>query len=393
MRMSLTSRKEYLSKMRARYSKAISRATKTTIINEIVEVLGYHRKYAIQVLSVKKQPNSHARKRRRSSKYGVVKSVVMKVWQALDYPCAERLHPVLLSTAELLAQHGEIHIDATIRQLLATISRSTLARMLVKSRAARAPRMSPPRKRTQLERQVPIERYASGEMRPGALEIDLVEHNGGSSLGHYAYTLSVVDVATGYSRRRSVLGKGQAAVHRELESIFSSWPYSIWGVHTDNGTEFLNSHLIRFCQAKGFKYTRSRPYKKNDNPHVEQKNFQHVRCLVGYERYDTPEEVAWLNRIYEVYDLYVNLYQPSRKLVSKERMGSRVRKVYDVARTPLQRAFDARVVSPESVEQYKKLYHSLNPLAIHRQIEKLLSCCPTHGEKEESKQEVNAAAN
>ncbi|MDP3058744.1 MAG: hypothetical protein Q8N36_04740 [bacterium] len=160
--------------------------------------------------------------------------------------------------------------------------------------------------------------------------------------------------------------------------LIMSWPYPIWGVHTDNGSEFLNGHLIRFCKTNGLKFSRSRPYKKNDNPHVEQKNFQHVRCLVGYERFDTLEQVEWLNKLYEIYDHYVNLFQPSRKLISKERLGSRVKKEYDTAKTPLRRAIETKVVSQEVVDKFENLYQSLNPLALHRQIESLVAFCPSH---------------
>ena len=293
VRMSLSSRKEYFPTMVERYRKAKKRTEKTRIIDELVTVLGYHRKYAIQVLK-RGGLQPVRQKRKRSSKYHLARPAIMVVWEALDHPCAERLHPVLLQTAEVLSKHGELHLCANVRQLLASISRSTLARMLTKSRSIKRYRMSPPRRRTHLQSQVPVERYQSGELRPGALEADLVEHNEGSSIGHFVYTLSVVDVATGYSRRRSVLGKGQLGVHRELKKLIMSWPYPIWGIHTDNGSEFLNEHLVRFCKANAIKFTRSRPYKKNDNPHVEQKNFQHVRTLVGYERFDTPAQVCLL---------------------------------------------------------------------------------------------------
>jgi len=369
VRLPMKCRGSYILGVRKRFSDAEGKAEKTVIIEEVVAVLNYHRKYAIHVLNASTVRGSGRRKRKRSSKYLPAKPVILKAWEALDFPCAERLHPVLAVTADLLAQHGEVHMSPEVRLLVATISRPTLARLLSKSRSTKAPRLSVPRKRTQLEQQVPIERYASGELRPGALEIDLVEHNGGSSLGHFAYTLSVVDVATGYSRRRAILGKGQTIVHKELAEIILNWPYAIWGIHTDNGAEFLNHQLIRFCKDRKIAYTRSRPYKKNDNPHVEQKNFQHVRRLVGYERYDTPEQVEWMNKLYDAYDLYVNLFQPSQKLISKDRHGSKVKKRYDAAKTPLQRAIEAGVLSPEQTSQYRTMAATLNPLALYRQLE------------------------
>ncbi|MDP3058745.1 MAG: hypothetical protein Q8N36_04745 [bacterium] len=195
MRMSLSSRREYLPTMVARYKKAKGRSEKTMIVDEVVAVLGYHRKYAIKVLKETKPRRADKRKRKRLSKYFAALPSILLVWRALDYPCAERLHPVLIQTAKLLEKHGEIQLSSDVRQHLTAISRATLARMLKKSRSSKAPRMSQSRKRTLLEKQVPIERYATGELRPGALEADLVEHNGGSSLRHFAYTLSIVDVA------------------------------------------------------------------------------------------------------------------------------------------------------------------------------------------------------
>ncbi len=366
--MALKCRRSYVLGARKRFAKAEDKDAKTVIISEVTTVLDYHRKYAIHVLNTSKVRDSGRHNRKRSSKYLPAKPVILKAWEALDFPCAERLHPVLMTTADLLAQHGEVHMSHEVRLLVAAISRPTLARLLGKHRSSKASRLSTPRKRTQLERQVPIDRYASGELRAGALEIDLVEHNGGSSLGHFAYTISVVDVATGYSRRRAILGKGQTIVHKELAGVVLSWPYAVWGIHTDNGKEFLSHQLIRFCKEKNITYTRSRPYKKNDNPHVEQKNFQHVRRLVGYERYDTPEQIEWMNKLYEVYDPYVNLFQPSQKLIAKERHGSKVKKLFDVAKTPLQRAIEAGVLTPEQTSQYEQMVATLNPLALYRQI-------------------------
>ncbi len=337
----------------------------------MVNNLQYNRKYAIQVLNRARLKSVN--KRTRPLKYRASLPVILKVWQALDYICAERLHPVLLETAELLAKHQEIELTEEHWQHLSSISRATLARMLKSSRQVRRKRTTWPKKASYIKSQIPIKSYEWQEKRPGALEIDLVEHNGGSSIGHFAYTLSVVDVVTGYSRRRAVLGRGQIGVHKEVKRIVFEWPYAIWGIHTDNGSEFLSAHVLKYCEQNCFQFTRSRPYKKNDSPHVEQKNFQHVRCLVGYERFDTLEQVDWLNTLYEQYDRYVNLFQPSRKLVSKERHGSRVKKGYDTAKTPLKRALEAGVVAKETADKYQKLYHSLNPLKLHQQVEQLLT--------------------
>jgi hypothetical protein len=381
MTMSIKSRREYLNEMRQRYFKAISRSEKANIINEVAKVTGYHRKYTIALLN---QPPSSPRppaKRHRPLKYLESMLVIQLVWEALDYPCAERLHPVLTSTAELLELHNELTLTTEISEQLSQISRATLARRMAKwSSPKRAlPKFRPNNK---IRTEVPIDIYAWDEDRPGALEVDLVEHNGGSSLGQFAYTLSMVDIVTGYSRRRAVLGKGQLGVFKELKLLISQWPFTPWGLHSDGGSEFINGHLVKFCKEYGLKFARSRPYEKNDNAHVEQKNRQFVREMVGYERYDTPEDVAWLNDVYALLDTYASLYLPMRKVIFKERKGAKVTKRYDEARTPLQRLLDKGLLDDTAEQAIMEQYRNSNPLAIHRQLEDLLAMGPQESDVE-----------
>lgn len=314
--MSLQARREYLVVMRRRYVSASGKAERARILTEVVEACGYHRKYAIRVLRTPVQSGRPAI-RRRPKQYKKALPAIQLAWTALDYPCAERLHPVLLPTVEQLARHGEVALDPTICEQLAQISRATLARRLREMPTPKARRMAgSPRPGSALRSEVPLGRYAWDESRPGALAVDLVEHNGGASLGHFAYTLTMVDVVVGWSRRRAMMGRGQAGVHDAIRLLLDEWPYSAWGLHSDNGGEFLNNHLLRFIRARGLTMTRSRPYKKSDNPHVEQKNRQFVRDVVGYARYDTPGHVVWLNTVYALLDPYANLLLPSRKVVS-----------------------------------------------------------------------------
>ena len=179
-----------------------------------------------------------------------------------------------------------------------------------------------------------------------------------------------------------MLGKGQKVVFEEIELILQSWPFKPWGLHSDGGGEFLNDHLIRFCHKQGLYFNRSRPYRKNDNAHVEQKNRQFVREIVGYERYDSTEALTWLNEVYALLDPYVNLFLPMRKVVFKERHGSKVVKRYDIAKTPLQRLIEKEVITDDAKTSLLNQYHSLNPLAIHRQIESLLTRGPLSPAKE-----------
>lgn len=377
MKMSLVSRREYLDTMRQRYKKTSSRAEKSHLIDEVVNLLGFHRKYAIQVLNCHKSTSKKANKRKRPTKYLDCLPTIELVWEALDFPCAERLHPVLLSTAELLAKHGELTLAPEVREQLPQISRATLARRLKHLRSPKCNRTLPGKRRnTGLKAEIPVETYSWNESRPGALEVDLVEHNGGSSIGHFAYTLSAVDVVSGYSRRRAVLGRGQAGIFNELTAIIEDWPTQVWGLHCDNGTEFINQQLLRFCQENNLVFTRSRPYQKNDNAHVEQKNLQYVREIVGYERYDSPDAVDWLNQVYACLDPFANLFLPMRKVIAKERNGSKVRKHFDTARTPFQRLNETGSLTLKARLFYQQQLKTLNPLALHRQLESLLATGP-----------------
>jgi len=375
MTMSTQSRREYLNSMKKRYQKATSKDERTKIIDEVLELLGFHRKYAITVLNKPTVLVAPKRNRNRPIKYFEAMPVIESVWEALDYPCAERLHPVLFETAELLAKHNELGLNPVISEQLQLISRATLARRLTKWRS---PKRTLPQAKPEfrIKKQVPIDIYLWDEQRPGALEVDLVEHNGGSSLGHFACTLNIVDIVTGYSRRRAMLGKGQRIVFEEIEYILSTWPFNPWGFHSDSGGEFLNDHLCRFCKNTGLQFTRSRPYRKNDNAHVEQKNRQFVREIVGYERYDTPEELNWLNKVYASLDPYANLFLPMRKVIFKERQGAKVKKRYDIAKTPLQRLIEKDVLTDEMKNKLIGQYQSLNPMALHRLIENLLATGP-----------------
>jgi len=367
---------EYLQTMRKRYARAKSKAEKSMLIDELVANLNYHRKHAIQVLNDRGPDERQTAKRNRPLMYTQALPAAQLVWEALDYPCAERLHPVLLSTAERLATHGELVLTPEVRAALANISRPTLSRRMRQWSSPKAKRTFI-RHKPGLNAEVPVDRYAWDEARTGALEIDLVEHNGGSSLGHFAYTLSMTDVVSGYSRRRAILGRGQAAVFGALSLILAELPFAYWALHTDNGSEFLNGHMVKFAKQNKLFFHRSRPYKKNDNPHVEQKNRQYVREVVGYARYDTPEDVEWLNQVYSVLDVYANLFLPMRKVIEKRYEGSRLKKKFDKARTPYQRLKEAGALIKHAELLLSEQLATLNPLQLHRELERLLAQGPS----------------
>lgn len=373
--MSIQTRREYVETMRTRYQNARSRQEKTAIADELVATTQYHRKHAIRVLKTgfSATPRKSAM---RAGTYVKVLPTIAILWEALDYCCAERLHPQLVPLADQLVHHGVLQLPPEIRQQLESISRSTLARRLSEMPSPNPRRrLSRPRPGS-LVSGVPIDRYAWDEGRPGALEVDLVEHGGGASHGHYAYTLSVVDIVSGWSRRQAVMGRGQKGVFEALSLILDTWPTVVWGLHSDNGSEFLNGHLKRYTTEREISFTRSRPYQKNDNAHVEQRNGQYVRQVVGYARYDAPEAVDWLNDIYALLDPYANLILPSMKVTSKVRNGAKVRKTYDTARSPLQRLVDNEALNPEAQVFLEAQARAINPLTHRRELEDLIERGP-----------------
>ncbi len=374
MKMSLQSKRDYLRVQQEQYLRKISREKKSAIVDEVVRITGFHRKYAIQVLNKPIALAAKKSSRIRQRLYTEALPAIRMVWESLDYPCPERLHPVLYETAELLSKHGHVKLTPLIREQLSDMSRATLGRRLTRWLHEK-PKGSYTRSKTvsRHKSDIPVKTYDWNETRPGAIEIDLVEHNGGSSLGHFTYTLIVDDILSLYSRRIAFLGRGQAVVFKAIQAIIEEWPMKPWGIHSDNGSEFLSDHLRRFCKEQGLEFTRSRPYKKNDNAHVEQKNKQYVREIIGYQRYDTPSDVAWLNEVYTCIDPYAKLFLPMRNIISKERIRSRVQKRYDTARTPLQRLIEMNVLSHETTMHVNANKNSLDPLAIHRQLERLLS--------------------
>lgn len=372
--LSVISRREYVKAMRKRYRSTPSRTARSALLDELVSVAGFDRKYAITLMNQTppRRPVTSRKRTGRPRAYRHCLHVVEVAWEALDYCCAERLHPQLLPLATALAKHGEIDLTREVQGELACISRATLARRLAEMPRGK-PRLGRPRPHPSrlFQSEVQVDRYRWNEDRPGALEVDLVEHNGSSTGGHYACTLSVVDVVTGWSARRAVMGKSQAAVLEALEGVLAAWPSIVWALHSDNGSEFLGRHLIHYCQENAITYHRSRPYRKNDSAHVEQKNRQLVREVVGYDRIDTPAGLAWLNALYDVLNVYANLVLPNLKVISKTRTGSKVQKRYDTARTPFDRLRQLDAVHPSKMAKLTDTRESLNPLQLRRTLDRL----------------------
>jgi hypothetical protein len=293
------------------------------------------------------------------------------VWESLDYVCAERLTPALLPTAQQLARWEELVLTDEVETKLAAISRATVQRLLQRFQLDR-PRL--PRRKPQppnrLLREVPMERLSWSIRVPGSFETDLVHHCGPITAGEYVHTLQLVDIATGWSERVAVLGRSQAAMVKAFRRVQSRLPFPITHLHPDNGSEFFNDHLVRYFgeTMTGLRLSRSRPYRKNDNRFVEQKNATLVRAYVGYERLDTPGQCVALGALYDQLWLYYNLFQPVLHLVGKEVVNGKLRRQWDRAQTPYQRLLASGVLSPEQEARLAGLYAETNPRQLRETI-------------------------
>lgn len=372
-----------------RYQKA-SKKTKGLILDEYGALTGYNRSYASYVLrkwekkvflKVKGEPvavilgqprQRIKRQRRRTYDEGIL-SVLRSIWFISDYLCGKRLAPLLKEIIPRLEKFKEIKLDAKTRRKLLRISPATIDRLLkkdkkrlsLKGRARTKPG-------TLLKHQIPIRTFSDwDEMRPGFTEVDLVGHDGGDAHGEFAYTLDLTDVCTSWTETEAVRNRAQKWVFEALKDIERRLPFKLLGLDSDNDSAFINDHLLRYCDERQITFTRSRPYRKNDNCFVEQKNYSVVRRAVGYLRYDTEEELKTLNELYTHLRLYTNFFQPVMKLKEKTRIGSRVMKKYDTAKTPYRRVIESLYISKETKDALIKQYATLNPAELKREITKL----------------------
>jgi hypothetical protein len=373
--MGIQSRRELLAALRPRYRRA-SKAEKGQILDGFVAATGYHRKYAISLLGHGPRPVSRRPRRRRPTYGPAVVRVLTQLWELSGQLCAKRLQPFLPTLLEALERAGELTLTPPhLKAAVLRISPATLARKLRPARRRRHGRgRSTTRAGHLLKHQVPIRTFADwNEARPGFTEIDLVAHCGESLRGEYLNTLSVVDVATGWLECGAVTYRSQREVFAALEAIRQRLPFGLLGIDSDNDSAFLNDHLVRYCQQQQLTFTRSRPYRKNDQAHVEQKNGSVVRGLVGYDRYEGAAATRALNAVYTVLRLWVNFFQPSMKLIAKQRVGSRVRKQYDRAQTPYQRLLASPQVSQADKDALRQQFLSLNPVAVRRALDERLA--------------------
>lgn len=370
--MTLNSIKELAEAIRHRYLKA-TKEDKGRILEEFVKTTGYHRKAAIRLLL--RQPSLTERRRGRPSSYQNILGPLKTIWEASDRLCSKRLKPFLPEMIKVLKNKKELQLEASIEAQLVKLSAATIDRLLKpfrqkggrKSRSATKPSLF-------LKNLIPIRTFADWqENQPGFLEIDLVAHCGESLEGFYLNTLSAVDVASGWFECVPVWGKGQERVKTAVHHIRQQLPFILRGIDSDNGSEFINQTFYAYCQGEAITFTRSRAYKKNDSCHVEQKNGNIIRRLVGYERYSSHAAFQSQQRLYYTIRLYLNFFQPTMKLISKTRHGARVHKIYETAQTPYQRLLKLGVLSPAKQSELASVYAGLNPALLLRQINGNLS--------------------
>ncbi len=360
---------EYAQAIRLRYLRA-SKVEKGKMLDEFMQVTGLHRKAVIRLLNKTNQPGT-GKRRGRPRKYGsVVAGMLRAIWEASDRLCSKRLQPFLPEMVEVLRQHGEQRINAFLEAQLCQMSPSTIDRLLRPYRKTGGRRsLSTTRPGSLLKSCIPIRTFADWqENKPGFVETDLVAHCGESTEGFYLNTLCAVDVASGWTECLPVWGKWQEKVRQSVHLMRQHLPFPLLGIDSDNGSEFINRCFYNYCRDEKITFTRSRSYKKNDSCHVEQKNGNVVRRLVGYDRYASKAAFECLGRVYDLARLYINFFQPTMKLVSKTRHGARVHKVYDTARTPYRRLVQSGVLTEAKQAELAATYHGLNPVLLLKQI-------------------------
>jgi hypothetical protein len=343
--MDMHSRNEYLKVLKERYLKAKTKKEKSQILDEYCRNTGQSRKYVIRKIHPRVNLEPRIREKRKQTYGSEVKATLAKVWGIFDYPCGQRLKPIL-----------ELELE--------------------RSRGG-------PKPGSLLKQKIPIRLTQWDTSQVGYVEMDLVVHCGSSTLGEYINTVSTTEVSSGWWEGEAIMGKSQESTFWALKEIRKRTPFEWKGLDSDNGSEFINGILYKYCQRERLEFTRSRPSRKNDNAYIEQKNWTHVRKVLGYLRYDTVGELAIINDLYRgELRLYKNFFQPMMKLVSKERIGGRVKRKYDIPQSPYQRLMESDQVSEESKRGLEAIYLSMNPAQLKRSIDaKLDNLYHTYEEK------------
>ena len=367
-KLSLELRRELLTRTAEDYASA-RKGIKSQIVDQLVAATGYGRKHAITLLN--NPPGSVSSSRPRRARYDErVKQVLVTLWTTANRICAKRLVPFLPELIEVMERNGHLSLPADVRGKLLTISPATADRLLATERINQRG-VSTTRPGSLLKKQIKVRTFADwDDLQPGFLEADLVAHCGVSAAGSFLHTLVLVDVATGWTECVALLRRSEADVIGALNSLRGRLPVPLLGLDTDNGSEFINYEMLRYCQREQITFTRSRVNRKNDQAFVEEKNGSVVRRLIGYDRYEGLGAWRALIQLYEILRLYVNFFQPSMKLIEKQRVGARVKKRYDRAQTPYQRIIASGYLTKRKRERIERFYRKLDPVILLKELER-----------------------
>jgi hypothetical protein len=362
----------YIDAIKNRYIHS-NKQEKKLILDEFCKVCNYNRKYAIRVLNKPINKWQHKKKRGPKPKYNdkdFIKAL-KTIWEATDYICSKRLHSAIPLWLPFLDSQ-QIYITDEISEKLLSISPPSIDRILKNSRLKSKKGLCGTKPGSLLKNQIPIRTDNWDITKPGFIEADTVAHCGNSLAGDFIWSITMTDILTGWTENRAVWNKGALGVNKQVEDVEYKLPFEILGFDCDNGSEFLNHHLLRYFTDRKNKvtFTRSRPYKKNDNAHVEQKNWTQVRHLFGYDRLDIKSLVEPMNDLYSnEWSLYNNFFRPSQKLIKKTKINSKYIKKYDKPKTPYERLLESGTLSVEKAKQLNDLYKSLNPFELKNKIE------------------------
>lgn len=364
-------KREVLLQMVPRYREA-STSQKGAFLDEIAATTGYARRYAMWLLNHPEALQPPPRRRRQPTFGPDIQHALFVAWQAANRICTKRLMPFLPTLIEALERHGHLHLSASCREQLLSMSAATADRLLRSQRGRGSHGLSTTQAGTLLKQQIPIRTFEQwNETRPGFLEADLVAHCGSQNEGSFLYTLTLTDIATGRTECFPLLSKSAEAVVSVFQQARGSFPFPILGLDTDNGHEFINECLLAYCEAEQITFTRGREGLKNDQCFVEQKNEAIVRQVVGYDRFEGERAYIQLGEVYQALRLYVNGFQPSMKLQAKQYDGRKVRRIYDAAKTPLQRLRLSKVLPASKEQALLRTAQVLDPLRLFHHLQDL----------------------
>ena len=386
-KMSTQTRKELLFYIKKRYKEA-NLTNKSKILDELIATSGYDRKYAIHLLNLKEMrivPNKNRRQQNNTKYNDDVKQAIITMWKSTNCICSKRLVPFIPDLLTALERFGHISLPIEVRNLLLKISPATVDRLLETTRRESRKGLSTTCSGSLLKKQIKVRTFADwNDVTPGFLEGDLVAHCGDRVDGSFINTLVITDIASTWTEFFPLLKKGSVEVINALKVAQQVLPFPLLGLDTDNGTEFINYALLEFCKTQEVTFTRSRPYKKNDQAQVEERNGSIIRRLIGYDRYEGLSAYNALSKLYGVLRLYVNFFQPSLKLISKTRQGAKESKKYDKAKTPYQRLVSSSNITQEIKLALKKQYEELDPVKLLKDLEELQESFWKHSWKGDS---------